>query len=48
MVKARQKEVRKINEIKIKARETRGDHYGYIERIERLDFENLPVEDEER
>ena len=45
MVKARQKGVRKVNEIKIKARETSGDHYGYIEGIERFDFGNLPVED---
>jgi len=31
MVKARQKGVRKANEIKIKARETSGDHQGHIE-----------------
>jgi len=31
MIKAREKGVQKVNEIKIKARETSGDHYGYIE-----------------
>jgi len=45
MTKARQKGVRKVNEMKIKARETSGDHQGYIEWIEKFDFRNLPVED---
>ena len=31
MTKARQKGVRKVNEMKIKVRETNGDHQGYIE-----------------
>jgi len=31
MTKARQKGVRKINETKIKVRETNGDHQGNIE-----------------
>ena len=31
MTKASQKGVRKVNEIKIKACETSGDHKGYIE-----------------
>jgi len=31
MTKARQKGVRKVNEMEIKARETNEDHYGYIE-----------------
>jgi len=30
MTEARQKGVRKVNEMKIKARETSGDHQGYI------------------
>jgi len=45
MTKARQKGVRKVNEMKIKVRETSGDHQGYIEWIKKFDFENLPVED---
>jgi len=45
MTKARQKGVRKVNEMKIKARETSGDHQWYIEWIEKFDFRNLPVED---
>jgi len=45
MTKARQKGVRKVNEMKIKVRETSGDHQGYIEWIEKFDFGNLPVED---
>ena len=35
----------KVNEMKIKVRETNGDHQGYIEWIEKFDFRNLPVED---
>ena len=31
MTKERQKRVRKVNETKIKVRETNGDHQGYIE-----------------
>ena len=45
MTKARQKGIRKVNETKIKVRETNGDHQGYIEWIEKFDFGNLPVED---
>ena len=45
MTKARQKGVWKVNEIKIKAPETSGDHQGYIEWIEKFDVGNLPVED---
>ena len=45
MIEARQKGVRKVNEMKIKVRETSGDHQGYIEWIEKFDFGNLPVED---
>ena len=45
MTKARQKGVRKENEMKIKVRETSRDHQGYIEWIEKFDFKNLPVED---
>jgi len=45
MTKAHQKGVRKVNEMKIKVRETSGDHQGYIEWIEMFDFGNLPVED---
>ena len=45
MTKARQKGVPKVNEMKIKVRETSGDHQGYIEWIEKFDFGNLPVED---
>ena len=35
MTKARQTGVRKVNEMKIKVRETSGDHQGYIEWIEK-------------
>ena len=45
MTKTRQKGVQKVNEMKIKVRETTGDHQGYIESIEKFDFGNLPVED---
>jgi len=45
MTKAHQKGVRKVNEMKIKAHETNGDHQGYIEQIEKFDFGNLAVED---
>jgi len=45
MTKARQKGVRKVNEMKIKVREPSGDHQGYIEWIEKFDFGNLLVED---
>jgi len=45
MTKARQKGVRKVNEMKIKVRKTSGDHQGYIEWIKKFDFGNLPVED---
>jgi len=45
MTKAHQKGVRKVNEMKIKVRETSEDHQGYIEWIEKFDFGNLPVED---
>jgi len=45
MTKACQKGVRKVNEMKIKVCETSGDHQGYIERIKKFDFGNLPVED---
>jgi len=45
MTKARQKVVRKVNETRIKVRETNGDHLGYIEWIEKFDFGNLLVED---
>jgi len=45
MTKARQKGVRKVNEMKIKVRETNGDHQGYIEWIKKFDFGNLTVED---
>ena len=45
MTKARQKGVQKVNEMKIKVRETNGDHQGYIEWIEKFDFGNLPIED---
>jgi len=45
MTKARRKGVWKVNETKIKVRETNGDHQGYIEWIEKFDFGNLPVED---
>ena len=31
MIKARQKGVRKVNELKIKAREKNEDHQGYVE-----------------
>ena len=33
MTEARQEGVRKVNETKIKVRETNGDHQGYIEII---------------
>ena len=45
MTKARQKGVRKVNEMKTKVRETSGDYQGYIECIEKFNFGNLPVED---
>jgi len=45
MTEARQKGVRKVNETRIKVRETNGDHQGYIEWIKKFDFRNLPVED---
>ena len=45
MTKAHQKGVQKVNEMKIKVRETNGDHQGYIKWIEKFDFGNLPVED---
>jgi len=48
MTKTRQKGVRKVNEMKIKARETNEDHIGYIEWIEKFDFGNLPVEERRR
>jgi len=46
MTKARQKGVRKVNEMKIKVHEKSGDHQGYIEWIKKFDFGNLPVEDQ--
>ena len=46
MTEAHQKGERKVNEMKIKVRETNGDHQGYIEWIEKFDFGNLPVEDQ--
>jgi len=45
MTKARQKGVRKVIEMKIKVRETSGDHQGYIEWNKKFDFWNLLVED---
>jgi len=45
MTEARQKGVGKVNETRIKVRDTNGDHHGYIELIEKFDFGNLPVED---
>ena len=45
MTKARQKGVRKVNEMKTKVHETSGDYQGYIEWIKKFDFGNLPVED---
>ena len=48
MTKARQKGVRKVNETRIKVRETNGDYQGYIEWIEKFDFGNLLVEDQRR
>ena len=45
MTKARQKVVRKVNEMKSKTCEISGDHQGYIEWMEKFDFGNLPVED---
>ena len=45
MTKARQKGIQKVNEMKIKVRETSGNHQGYIEWIEKFDFGNLSVED---
>jgi len=45
MTQARQKGVRKVNEMKIKVCETNGDHQGYIEWIQKFDFGNLLVED---
>jgi len=44
MTKARQKGVRKVNEMKIKVHETSGDHQGYIEWIKKFDFGNLLTE----
>ena len=46
MTKARQKGVRKVNEMKIKVHETSADHLGYIEWIKKFDFGNLMVEDQ--
>ena len=48
MTKARQKEVRKVNETRIKVHETNGDHHGYIEWIEKLGLETYPLKNEER
>ena len=45
MTKTHQKGVRKVNEMKIKVRETNGNHQGYIEWIKKFNFENLLVED---
>ena len=45
LTEARQKGVGKVNETRIKVRDTNGDHHGYIELIEKFDFGNLPFED---
>ena len=41
MTKARHQGVLKVNELKIKVRETTGDHLGYIEWIEKARFQEL-------
>ena len=47
MTEARQKGEQKVNETRINVHKRNGDHHGYIEWIEKLDFETYQLKTEE-